>query len=286
LKEKRDALIKQAHRAIITEELGVEDTSELLDLLKNMTRKQQETLQDKLEDPRVKFALGTYLTKKDAVLYFKEQFVKDYQSTFQFDNQNLVVDAARGSKVFGKMLEGYADKHQIKNKRLAWVTRLTQVFWGLVEVAIPDSIPNLVLNYWLQLLYLFEFLIVLFGMILVNQNIQHFGLLAFGLTVTLNGMELLVQEIMKGRHRFLYLIVAALATVAAILVLIGGAYVASLWWDSAWNLLSQFREWYMNPVPLGLNLKTLARALIVLLVLTFFIRSFTKNRRNQITQAK
>ena len=273
--KKRKELIRQAHHAIITEELGVEDASELLEHLSRLSRDGQQTLSRNLKDERVQFALGTYLTKRDAVCYFRDQFLQNYDSAFSFDNQEMLVDAARGSKVFGKMLEGYADKHQIKDKRLAWIARVTQLFYGLVEVAVPDSIPNLVFRYWLQLLYLFEFLTVLFGMLLLNPTLQHFGLLAFALTVALNGVELLLQDFMKGRRRGLHILVAA---VAVVLVVLGGAFAASLESESAWNLLVRFRGWYAERTPLGWNLKTLARTLVTLLVLAFFIRAVVKGR--------
>jgi patatin-related protein len=249
LAKKRTALIKEVHQAIIKEVLGVEDESELLDIIKQMTPDQQESLKERLKDERVQFALGTYLSGQNAVDYFKEQFLLNYEETFQFNNQDILVDAARGSKVFGKMLEGYADKHQVKDKRVAWVTRLTQVFYGLVQVAIPDSIPNLVFHYWLQLLYLFEFLTILLGTLFVNPNMQRFGFLAFGLTVVLNGAELLIQDLMKGRRRWLNFVIAAFIAIALALTIIGLAFVIGLNSEVVWNWLAKLKGWYSSMTP-------------------------------------
>jgi patatin-related protein len=284
--KKRKALIKEAHQAIIKEELGVEDDSKLLSRLKELTNppltsKQEQALEERLEDQRVQFAVGTFLRSIDAVDYFREQFLLNYETNFQFDNQEMIVDVARGSKVFGKMLEGYADKHQIKDKRLAWVTRLTQVFYGLVEVAIPDSIYNLFLQYWLQLLYLFEFLTILLGTLFVNPNMQHFGLLAFGLTIVLNGTELLIQGLMKGKRRWLDFLAFVFVSAIALLAIIGVAFVVGLNSEIVWNRLARFRGWYSTPPPGLLSLKSLVWVVAALLAFGFFVRSFLKSRRKR-----
>lgn len=284
LAKKREALIKEAQQAIIKEELGVKDDSRLLPRLKELTNppltsKQEQALEERLEDQRVQFAVGTFLRNMDAVDYFREQFLQNYQADFQFDNQEMIVDVARGSKVFGKMLEGYADKHQIKNKRLTWVTRLTEVFYGLVQVAIPDSLPNLVFRYWLQLLYLFEFLTIFLGTIFVNPNMQHFGFLAFGLTVILNGMELLVQDTMKGRRRWWHFITLAFVSVIALLTIIGLAFVISLYSEAVWNGLATFKGWYSPTQTKLRSSKTLVWAVVALLVFGFFLLSVWKSRR-------
>jgi hypothetical protein len=83
---------------------------------------------------------------------------------------------------------------------------------------------------------------------------------------------------MKGRRRGLHILVAAVAAVAVVLVVLGGAFAASLESESAWNLLVRFRGWYAERTPLGWNLKTLARTLVTLLVLAFFIRAVVKGR--------
>jgi patatin-related protein len=127
----------------------------------------------------------------------------DFKATASFDHEippaTMVRVAARGSKVFGKMLEGIAEAHRIDKKRVVWMTRLTSLFWGLVEVAVPDSIPHLVFRHWLKLLYLFEFLLVLGGTLLLNATIQQFGLIAFAITGVIHLAVLFLGDSMIAR---------------------------------------------------------------------------------------
>jgi hypothetical protein len=53
---------------------------------------------------------------------------------------------------------------------------------GPIEVAGPDSVPNLVWCHWVQLLYLFELLMVALGTLLRRAAVQQLGLAAFGVT--------------------------------------------------------------------------------------------------------
>src|SRR5205814_270138 len=148
-----------------------------------------------------------FLLKQTPREHFRDQFIENYETDRQFNSQDMVSDAARAGKVFGKMLEGYAKLHQIDNKRVVWVTRLAQIFWGLVEVAIPGSIANLVFRHWLKLLYLFEFLVVLLGTLL-NQTVQRFGLLVFAITLAIQIAELIVSDALRGKRRLINLLVA------------------------------------------------------------------------------
>jgi hypothetical protein len=49
------------------------------------------------------------------------------------------------------MFEDMANEHNLEGKRLAWISRLGQVFWGLVEVAVPGSLLNLLFFHWLKI---------------------------------------------------------------------------------------------------------------------------------------
>jgi hypothetical protein len=113
----------------------------------------------------------------------------------------MVRNAGRASKVFGKVLEGYADAQRLGRERVVWVTRLAQLFWSLVEVAVPGSVPNLVYRHWLKLLYFFEALMILLGTLLLNPAIQQFGLVAFVVTAASHAAVLFLGDRMSGEKR-------------------------------------------------------------------------------------
>jgi hypothetical protein len=107
--------------------------------------------------------------------------------------------AARATTVIGKMLEGLSDQYNHGGNIAKWVTRLGTVFWGMVEVAVPDSIFSKVFRHWLKLLYLFEALLIVGGIIFQQKAIGDFGWKALGLTIVLNGAVLLLGDIMQYR---------------------------------------------------------------------------------------
>jgi hypothetical protein len=114
------------------------------------------------------------------------------------------------------MFEDMANQQQLEGKRLAWIARLGQLFWGLVEVAVPGSLLNLFFFHWLKILYAFEvFLIV--GSILLGaaEQVQNFAWRALALTVTLNVVVLLLGDYIKRRGRWwrVFLVLVALAIV-------------------------------------------------------------------------
>src|SRR5207302_8187698 len=125
----RDQLIEEAQNAILKEVLGVEDDSKLISILEHLahsanptqadgygrgngterkfTSAAEENLDRYLTEPRVKFALTSFLRNRTPVQLFREQFIDQYETLRQFNSQDMVKDAARASKVFGKMLDGY-----------------------------------------------------------------------------------------------------------------------------------------------------------------------------------
>lgn len=207
LKRVRQELIEEASRAIIAEEFSATNKASLRGLLAAAmtsagpggTHEQFiPELRKLLEQPEPELSqmqsfLSTCLTGTDPL----QQFIQTSNFDHILPAKMMVSTSARASKVFGKMLEGIADARRIDKKRVVWITRLAQLFWGLVEVAMPDSIPNLIFRHWLKLLYLFEFLLVLGGTLLLNQGIQQFGLLTFGITAGIHAAVLLLSDFMS-----------------------------------------------------------------------------------------
>jgi patatin-related protein len=279
--EQRKALIKEAHRAIITEDLGVQNDSHLLDILERLEKDQKHRLAEDLDNPRVQFALGTYLEGLHPDEYFQKKFRDDYEKNFQFNSQDMVVDAARASKVFGGMLEGYATLHQISNKRIVWVTRLAQLFWGLVEVAIPGNVPHLVFHHWLKLLYLFEFLLILFSTLMLSKRIQEFSLLLFGITVAVHTAELIVRDALQSKRRWWNFILSIVVLLCLVFLVIGvfTAFAVGLGFDTFWRMLNDARNWFKAP---GLTGGLIA----VIVVGLFLLWSIRDDLRAQLTTRK
>lgn len=289
----RDQLITEAQNAILKEVLGVEDESQLRLILADFASRALEVnpdvqlgaeaaqnLTQLLPEPRVKFALTSFLKNQTPKELFRESFVENYETLRQFNNQEIVTDAARASKVFGRMLEGYADDHKLNKKRVTWVTRMAQLFWGLVEVAIPGSIANLVFQHWLKLVYLFEFLLILLGTLLTNRAAQQFGWLTFGITVTIHAAQLVLSDTLTGRHWLRRFLVALSILAVLFLTVMGGFTVLALFYaQSLWDVLSKIHAWQANPDAPG---RTPLKAFLITVVAAFLLRSLWKGLSERV----
>lgn len=128
----------------------------------------------------------------------RDYYIKNYPVSSKLKPESSLRSAARATTVIGKMLEGLSDKYQRDLKAAAWVTRLGRIFWGLVEVAVPSSIPNLLVHHWLKLLYFFEALLITAG-ILFSTTARDLGLKALGVTIAAHMAVLLMTDLMEGK---------------------------------------------------------------------------------------
>jgi TRAP-type C4-dicarboxylate transport system permease small subunit len=91
----------------------------------------------------------------------------------------------------------------VDNRRVAWVTRLAQVFWGVVEVAVPGNFWNQFFHHVVHLLYAFEAFLIVGGVLLVDANIQRFGLISLAVTAAAHVAVKALGDYMRGKgHKF------------------------------------------------------------------------------------
>lgn len=232
---KRDQLIREAHQIIVAEEVlakegKFKDKAEVHRWLK-------ETLADTglgegegeaagaFADPpdHLKDSpLRAHLKPSGLLADFEANYKKDYETNRRFDNESMVRNVARATRVFGRLLEGYSQtQRHLPDKGVLWVTRLTQLFWSLVEVAVPQSMLNLMWRYWMKLLYLFEVLLVIFGVVLSSSTVWRIGVVAFVITVAVHAIVLLLGDVMGGKGRWWRAIGRILAGILSFVFVIG-----------------------------------------------------------------
>ena len=147
---------------------------------------------------------------------------------------------SRSTQVIGKVFEDIANQNALDGKSLAWIARLGQVFWGLVEVAVPGSILNLLMMHWLKLLYVLELaLIILAFLFTAPAPLQDFAFRIFLVTVVINVAVLLLRDKMRGKRGWLYGVVSALIAVIGILAVVGAADLIGLGWSEKIRALFQ-----------------------------------------------
>ena len=136
---------------------------------------------------------------------------------------------SRSSRVFGRILESIADRHDVRATPAAWLTRMSSIFWGLVEVSVPRSFKALVFRYWLQLVYLVAAVMIVGGTIFVERTVQRFGLLLLGLTLAAHLASLALRDLILRRRRWIGAIATLLVIALLVLVGIGVANVGETW---------------------------------------------------------
>ena len=109
---------------------------------------------------------------------------------------------SRSTQVIGKVFEDIANQNALDGKSLAWIARFGQIFWGLVEVAVPGSIKNMLMMHWLKLLYVFELLLIILGFLFsAPAALQDFTFRIFLITVVVNVAVLLLRDTMRGKRK-------------------------------------------------------------------------------------
>jgi hypothetical protein len=170
--------------------------------------------------------------------------------------------------VIGKIFEQIAEKNARAGSRLAWIARLGGIFWGLVEIAAPNSLLNLLLRHWLKLLYFFEALMIIGGILLGNSGVQQFGLLALLVTMAINLTTLYLHDSMRGRNAWKKTLFAILIIGGVIFALLGTLFFISFFFiDGFWEIISRFRDYFAHLPRRYKFLPGLVLGLVILLML-------------------
>ncbi len=130
------------------------------------------------------------------------------------------------------MFEDMANQHQIEGRGLAWISRLGQFFWGLVEVAVPGSLLNLLFFHWLKIIYAFEVFLIVASILLGQKDVTRFGWTALALTAALNLIVLLLGDYIRGRGRWWRLLLVLFAVALLFFATIGFGEILGWEWKA------------------------------------------------------
>jgi patatin-related protein len=238
-KKVRAQLIGEAHDAILVDELQQKSDAALqlvimetlVKVSSGMTAKAAlAKIFPRLRDEQLRARLGTAIDaglKNDKLLAFIKS---SYEVNRDLDPKVVLRSIARSTQVIGKMFEDMANTHQLEGKRLAWIARLGQFFWGLVEVAVPGSLLNLFFLHWLKIIYAFEVFLIVASILLGQKDVTRFGWTAFALTAALNVIVVLLGDYIRGRGKWWRILLLLFAVVFLFFATIGFGEVFG------WNL--------------------------------------------------
>jgi patatin-related protein len=249
----RDKLISDAHLAILHEEMPPETQLQLSGLLSEALirassgepfQEAVEKVMGPLKSPKIKQRLATAMRAclEDEKLL---NFVKDhYEVNRDLEPKPLLRSMARATQVTGRIFDDVAQAHQVDSKSIRWIARAGQIFWGLVEVAVPGSVANLFFYHGLKLIYVFEFLLILFGTLLANRSAQQLGWLALAITVAVHTAQLVLSDTMRGKRWWRYLVIGPGALFILLIVGFGIATVIGIFYEpEAWKKVEWVQEW-------------------------------------------
>ena len=167
------------------------------------------------------------------ILVDEEALRQHYLDTFatrsKLNPESTLKITSRATTVIGKMLSALSQRRNVDSSLVAWIARVGQLLSGLVEVAVPRSMPSLVFRYWLKLLYLFEVLLIVFSTLLAaDARVSRFGWNLLGLTVATNVAVWLLSDFMSRRQVILRTLLAVLGLSMFLIFLIGALKVLGL----------------------------------------------------------
>ena len=204
----REALIDEAHRAILVEEFRSSTREQVADLIVSTALRApatgpEEMAFDSALRGHAEKAVGRNPLRDALILGASDEtihslFREHYQVSTHLEPKAMLQVMARGTAVLGRILEGITAERERVAERAAWITRLGQWFWGLVSVAVPGSLAQLFFAHWVRLLYVFELVLIVGGTLLVNENMQQFGLLLFGVTAAVHSSTVVLGNYMSG----------------------------------------------------------------------------------------
>jgi len=226
----RNELIKQAHTAILIEELPPENRKELRTLMSHALARAsagepikaavEKVVKAASSDSSVQKRLEKLICNSLEDTELLNFITTGYEVNRQLDSKTMLRAVSRSTQVIGHILEDIANHNALDGKSLAWIARLGQVFWGLVEVAVPNSILNLLMFHWLKVLYVLELLLLIACFLFsAPTDLQNFAWKIFGLTVSVNLAVLLLRDKMRGRKGWRYAL--GVIVVGLVLVLAG-----------------------------------------------------------------
>ena len=230
----REEMIRQAHVCILKEEMAPQSYRALGNLMSDALMRASagdplETAIAKVIDQlepgsSVRKRLETVISnslKEEELLRF---ITEGYEVNRNIDAKMMLRAVSRSTQVIGNVFEDIANQNSLDGKSLAWIARLGQAFWGLVEVAVPGSILNLLMMHWLKVLYVFELVLIGLGFLLsAPAAFQTFALKLFAVTLAINITVLLLRDKMRGKHGLLKVLLYAVIALIVLLAVIGAA---------------------------------------------------------------
>jgi patatin-related protein len=227
----RDALIAQAHRAIVHEELTPQGHAELTRLMlpalaatgeRDANRALAElqkclAAQDPTNQRRVGAVLASLLEPEGLRSYMREHYEVDRG----LESRPMMSNAARAVTVAGQVLDGIAHQRQTETSMLRWVARAGLVAQAALAVSVPGAWRARLFRHWVALVYVFAAVIFVGSLLFGAEGARTFALTLLTVTALAHLLVAVIEDVLRGgKLRRSLLVVAVIAVVA--LAALGG----------------------------------------------------------------
>jgi patatin-related protein len=230
----RNDLIREAQEAILQEDLSAHDRKVLDRMLVRHLHASLPAFPDKATQyAQLKALLGrreltnTMHAVIQSCLNEKGKLWEYYSSSYtvdrdNYDREQAVRSIARATAVTGRMLQALAREHRVNERPFAWLSMFGSMFWGMVEVAVPQSLWNLLWRHWISVLYIVDLIVIGGGIALNHDYLTKFGWMALAVTIGLHITVKLVGYYIGGRANRLLWKLPKMLLGAGIAALIAG----------------------------------------------------------------
>ena len=263
LEDQKEDFIKRAHKAILEEtfignggesknEGGRKRGMEMLDLLTSALLGKEKNDRDAVvhqiakrkTEQEMKTLIESVLKDNLKTDSLYENFFKDYEVDRKLDMERTLKVIARSTQVTGKMLDAACEDQEsgnVKKKAATWIIMIGRLLWGLVEVAIPQSIMGAFIRYWMSVLLLISILLMVIGPKFSGGDVlQKFGLMLFFIVIVFAAVRWILRKIISQRFRYLRVvrnILVSILTVAILVVTGIGIFYFPEAWQSFLSLI-------------------------------------------------
>lgn len=279
----RARLIGEAQAAIVMEAIGSRAEKERYTLLSEAlmrTRSKQEEAE--VLEAFIKSLIDNCSSNKElhdqlAKLIDSPKLVQFYKDSFAKQSkvkpESALRSAARATTVVGQILESMSSERHVNTKYGLWIARFGQIFWALLEVAVPRSMMHLIFRHWLKLIYFLEALMILGSTLLVAKEVQRFALSAFGITAAIHLVVVILGDLLGSKRKWIRLVKSVLLSLVVVLIGLGGLTLSSFFGaEKVWTGIVASKNWFNG------NTDTLWLACggVVVLVLLWSMRNDLK----------
>lgn len=107
--------------------------------------------------------------------------------------------AGRTVHIIGRVLDDMSTKYAVLGKPAYWLIRLGLFVWGLVELALPDTLLGVLMRNWFGLVYLAEALVLALGYALARTELISIGWVTVLATLVTQGVVYLIEQWLRAK---------------------------------------------------------------------------------------